>query len=90
MYSVKEVAEILGVSVHTVRYYDDCGLIPGVVRNNSKNRQFTDEALDAAIATKGQNVEAETDQEQSKSDEDSSDASNSTEDPREEPGENKE
>jgi len=52
--------------------------------------EFTDEALDAAIATKGQNVEAETDQEQSKSDEDSSDASNSTEDPREEPGENKE
>ena len=29
MYTVKEVADILGVSVHTVRYYDDQGLIPG-------------------------------------------------------------
>ena len=52
--------------------------------------EFTDEALDAAIAAKGQNVEAETDQEQNTSDEGSSDASNSTEDPREETGENKE
>ena len=25
MYTVKEVAELLGVSVHTVRYYDDRG-----------------------------------------------------------------
>ena len=27
MYTVKEVAELLGVSVHIVRYYDDKGLI---------------------------------------------------------------
>ncbi|MBD5556882.1 MAG: MerR family DNA-binding transcriptional regulator [Roseburia sp.] len=31
MYTVKEVAELLGVSVHTVRYYDDKGLIPGTL-----------------------------------------------------------
>lgn len=33
MYTVKEVAEILGVSVHTVRYYDDQGWIPGTKRD---------------------------------------------------------
>ena len=46
MYSVKEVAEIFGVSVHTIRFYDDCGLIPSVIRDNSKNRKFTDESLE--------------------------------------------
>lgn len=46
MYSVKEVAEILGVSVHTVRYYDDRDLIPGVIRDNTNRRQFNDDALE--------------------------------------------
>lgn len=42
MYTVKEVAELLGVSVHTVRYYDDKGLIPGTRRNAANQRLFDD------------------------------------------------
>ncbi|MCR5024514.1 MAG: MerR family transcriptional regulator [Lachnospiraceae bacterium] len=42
MYTVKEVAELLGVSVHTVRYYDDRGLIPGTKRNSTNQRLFDD------------------------------------------------
>jgi DNA-binding transcriptional MerR regulator len=42
MYTVKEVAEMLGVSVHTVRYYDDKGLIPGTKRNAANQRLFDD------------------------------------------------
>lgn len=42
MYTVKEVAELLGVSVHTVRYYDDNGLIPGTKRNAANQRLFDD------------------------------------------------
>lgn len=42
MYTVKEVAELLGVSVHTVRYYDDRGLIPGTKRNAANQRLFDD------------------------------------------------
>ena len=46
MYSVKEVAEIFNISVHKVRYYDDCGLIPDVIRDSSKKRIFSDESLE--------------------------------------------
>lgn len=42
MYTVKEVAELLGVSVHTVRYYDDRGLIPETKRNSANQRLFDD------------------------------------------------
>lgn len=42
MYTVKEVAKLLGVSVHTVRYYDDKGLIPGTKRNAANQRLFDD------------------------------------------------
>lgn len=42
MYTVKEVAELFGVSVHTVRYYDDKGLIPGTKRNVANQRLFDD------------------------------------------------
>ena len=46
MYSVKDVAEIFNISVHKVRYYDDCGLIPDVMRDSSKKRIFSDESLE--------------------------------------------
>lgn len=46
MYTVKQVAEILGISVHTVRYYDDKGLIPGTKRNSANQRVFDDEELE--------------------------------------------
>lgn len=42
MYTVKEAADLLGVSVHTVRYYDDRGLIPGTKRNSANQRLFDD------------------------------------------------
>lgn len=40
MYTVKEMAKLLGVSVHTVRYYDDKGLIPGTKRNTANQQMF--------------------------------------------------
>ena len=36
------MAELLDVSVHTVRYYDDRGLIPGTKRNAANQRLFDD------------------------------------------------
>lgn len=44
-YSVKEVAEMFGISPHTVRYYTDQELIPGVARDRSGRRAFDDVAL---------------------------------------------
>jgi len=41
-YTVKEVAKIMSVSVHTVRYYDNEGLIPFVTRTQSNIRMFSD------------------------------------------------
>lgn len=46
MYTVKEVAELLDVSVHTVRYYDDKGLIPGTKRNAVNQRLFDDMGIE--------------------------------------------
>lgn len=46
MYTVKQAADILGVSVHTVRFYDDKGLIPGTKRNSANQRIFDDMELE--------------------------------------------
>jgi len=46
MYTVKQAAEMTGLSVHTVRFYDDNNLIQGIVRNSSNQRMFTDEAIE--------------------------------------------
>ena len=46
MYTVKQAAGILGISVHTVRYYDDKGLIPGTKRNSANQRMFDDDELE--------------------------------------------
>ena len=46
MYTVKEAANILGVSPHTVRYYDDQGLVPGSARDAAGNRVFDDMAME--------------------------------------------
>ncbi|MBW1605247.1 MerR family transcriptional regulator [Lactobacillus sp. Sy-1] len=45
-YSVKEAAEKLGMSQHTVRYYTDQGLVPSLQRDQHNNRQFSQNALD--------------------------------------------
>lgn len=46
MYTVKQAANILGVSVHTVRFYDDQGLIPGTKRNSANQRVFNNIQLE--------------------------------------------
>ena len=44
-YTVKQLSDKLGISVHTIRFYDDQGLFPEVARDNYKNRIFTEESL---------------------------------------------
>lgn len=41
-YTVKEVADIMKISVHTIRYYDNEGLIPFVSRTQSNIRMFSE------------------------------------------------
>lgn len=42
LYTVSEIAKILGISASTLRYYDKEGLLPFVERSNSGIRMFTD------------------------------------------------
>ncbi len=42
LYTVGEIAKILGISASTLRYYDKEGLLPFVERSNSGIRMFTD------------------------------------------------
>lgn len=41
-YTVKEVSEILGMPIPTLRYYDKMGLLPGLQRKSSGYRIFSD------------------------------------------------
>ena len=41
-FTVKEVAQIMKISAHTVRYYDNEGLIPFVSRTQSNIRMFSE------------------------------------------------
>nr|WP_242595917.1 MerR family transcriptional regulator [Enterococcus sp. MJM12] len=45
MYSIKEVAELFGLSVYTLRYYDKAGLLPFVSKNEAGYRVFTESDL---------------------------------------------
>lgn len=45
-YSINEVANKFGISVHTIRFYEKEGLFPFIKRNNSGNREFSDSDLD--------------------------------------------
>ena len=45
MYSIKEVADILGLSASTIRYYDKQGLLPFVERSDSGYRMFSEDDL---------------------------------------------
>lgn len=45
MYSVKEVAKLLDLTDHTVRYYTDKGLVPNVKRDKNNNRLFDEESI---------------------------------------------
>lgn len=44
-YTVREVAQILKISTHTIRYYDNEGIIPFVSRTSNNIRLFSDYTL---------------------------------------------
>ncbi len=44
-YTVKEIAEKLGLTTYTVRYYDNAGLIPDVDRTSGNIRMFSEHHL---------------------------------------------
>ncbi|MNC05313.1 HTH-type transcriptional regulator AdhR [compost metagenome] len=46
MYTINEIAKILDISVHTIRFYDKEGLLPFVTRNSTGNRQFSEADLE--------------------------------------------
>jgi DNA-binding transcriptional MerR regulator len=52
MYTVREVAKMVDLTEHTVRYYTDMGLVPSVQRDINNNRLFDDESLNWLTAAK--------------------------------------
>ncbi len=44
-YTIKEVAQKVGLSIYTLRFYDKQGLLPFVMRNTAGYRTFTDSDL---------------------------------------------
>lgn len=45
MYTVKEVAKLLDLTEHTVRYYTDKGLVPNLQRDKNNNRLFDEQSI---------------------------------------------
>lgn len=45
MYTVKQVAEMLNLTEHTIRFYTDKGLVPPLKRDKNNIRIFDDEAV---------------------------------------------
>lgn len=45
MYTVKEAAQITGLTEHAVRFYTDKGLVPSVQRNENNIRMFDEESI---------------------------------------------
>ncbi len=45
-YTIKQAAEKVNLTVHTLRYYDKEGLLPFVSRDAAGNRVFTDSDID--------------------------------------------
>ena len=63
MYSVKETAEIVGLTEHTIRFYTDKGLVPSVTRDRNNNRIFDEESINWLTGVKylkecGMSIEA--------------------------------
>lgn len=44
-YSIQEVCKRLSLTVHTVRYYCDKGLVPNIRRDKNGNRLFDEQAV---------------------------------------------
>ncbi|QDP38948.1 MerR family transcriptional regulator [Radiobacillus deserti] len=45
MYTVREAAQITGLTEHAVRFYTDKGLVPSVQRNKNNIRLFDEESI---------------------------------------------
>lgn len=45
-YTIARVAEITGLSVHTLRYYEKEGLLPYIKRDTNGNREFSESDLE--------------------------------------------
>lgn len=52
MATIKEVSEKVGLSIYTIRYYTDKGLVPDLKRDANGNRVFDDEAVNWLKAIK--------------------------------------
>ena len=50
--AVKEISDILGLTEHTIRFYTDKGLVPGVMRDKNNCRLFTEESMNWLIGVK--------------------------------------
>ena len=46
VYNVKETSKLTNLSVHTIRYYTDKGLVPNLIRDEYNQRVFDDESID--------------------------------------------
>ena len=46
MRSVKEVSELTGISVRTLHYYDEIGLLPPTDKSEAGYRLYDDKALE--------------------------------------------
>ena len=45
-YSISEVAKMMNVTIPTLRYYDNIGLLKKLKKNNSGNRVFTEDDVE--------------------------------------------
>ena len=52
MYTIKEVANLLNLTEHTIRFYTDRGLVPNLQRDTNNHRIFNDEAVNWLKAAK--------------------------------------
>jgi DNA-binding transcriptional MerR regulator len=52
MYTVKEIAKLLGMTEHTIRYYTDMGLVPSIKRDKNDNRVFDEQSKNWLIGIK--------------------------------------
>jgi DNA-binding transcriptional MerR regulator len=52
MYTVKEIAKLLDMTEHTVRYYTDMGLVPSLKRDKNGNRLFDERSKNWLIGIK--------------------------------------
>lgn len=52
MYTVKEVATLLDLTEHTIRYYTDKNLVPNLQRDKNNNRMFDDASIQWLLCVK--------------------------------------